>query len=86
MSAAVLSAADPFFCVVLRDAARWAVEAEWPDGSIELVEIFNDYLDALNWLTNKAAAWIEQRMPAMPEAVGDSCTTASAQVRHPAAS
>jgi len=65
-----LSAADPFFCVVLRDA--WAVEAEWPDGSIELVETFGDYFDALNWLTNKAVDWVQQRMPAMPQAAGDS--------------
>lgn len=71
-----MSAAEPFFCIVLRDGAKWAVQAEWPDGSIELVEMFSDYFCALNWVTNKAAAWLdERRTPAVPRlAVGD-CVT-----------
>jgi hypothetical protein len=59
------------FCIVLRDGARWAVEAEWPDGSIELVETFGDYFDALNWVTNKAAAWTKQRIPEITKAAGN---------------
>jgi hypothetical protein len=69
-----MSATQHFFCVVLRDGAKWAVEAEWPDGSIELVEMFSDYFYALNWLTNKATAWLDQRTRARPMAAGDRVT------------
>lgn len=66
-----MSEEGPFFCITLREGGKWAVEAEWPDGSIDLAAEFSDYFEATNWVTNKGAAWIEQRMPAMPEATGD---------------
>jgi len=37
-----LRAADPFFCVVLRDGAGWAVEAEWPDVAKRLTAVVAD--------------------------------------------
>ena len=36
----------PIFCIVLGDGDRWSVEAEWPDGTIELVDAFKAQLDA----------------------------------------
>jgi hypothetical protein len=64
-----MSATEPFFCVVLRGAGEWAIEAEWPDSSIELIDTFSDYFEALNWVSNQAAAWIEQRLPSMRRVV-----------------
>ena len=31
-----MSEEGPFFCITLREGGKWAVEAEWPDGSIDL--------------------------------------------------
>ena len=47
-----VSVAEPFFCVALRrDDGKWIIEAKWPDGSTELVETFDDYFEALRWLS-----------------------------------
>ena len=63
-----MRSAEPFFCVVLhRGDGKWVIEAEWPDGSIEPVDTFSDYCDALNWIRNQAGAWTERRIPAMPQ-------------------
>jgi hypothetical protein len=58
-----LSATEPFFGVGLQ-CGNWAFEAEWPDGSIELIDTFSDYFEALNWVSNQAAAWIIGRKSA----------------------
>jgi hypothetical protein len=33
----------PVLYVILSDRDQWAVEAEWPDGTLERINIFNDY-------------------------------------------
>jgi hypothetical protein len=38
----------PIFCLVLREGERWQVEAEWPDGTIELIDTFKAHFDALH--------------------------------------
>ena len=53
----------PIFCVVLRDGELWQVEAEWPDGTIDLIDKFKAHFEALHWIRNHSAAWIEQRVP-----------------------
>jgi hypothetical protein len=53
----------PFFCVILRDGELWQVEAEWPDGTIELIDKFKAHFEALHWIKNRSAAWIEGRVP-----------------------
>jgi len=53
--------AKPIFCVVLGDARYWSVEAEWPDGTIEQVETFKHYLEAINWLSTDSEAWVSAR-------------------------
>ena len=53
--------AKPIFCVVLGDAQYWSVEAEWPDGTIEKVETFKHYLEAINWLSADSEAWVTAR-------------------------
>ena len=45
-----MNAAEPFFCVVSRGNSNWTIEAKWPDDSIEIVESFADYFEALRWL------------------------------------
>ena len=64
-----MSTAEPIFCVVLRRGdGKWMIEAKWPDDSIEIVETFDDYFEALRWLSAKSSAWTEQRLP--PKKVG----------------
>jgi len=51
----------PVFCVVLCDGEKWSVEAEWPDGTIEHVETFEGHSDAVNWISTRSEAWLEER-------------------------
>ena len=65
-------AAKPIFCIVLADDDRWAVEAEWPDGTIERVDTFETYFDAMNWITTRSDEWVRGRpdkwlTPVLPE-------------------
>jgi hypothetical protein len=59
-----VTARNPIFCVVLKDAEHWEVEAEWPDGSIEQVYKFKVGFEALNWVKSQSAAWVAERVPA----------------------
>jgi hypothetical protein len=52
----------PIFCIVLGDGDRWSVEAEWPDGTIELVETFKAQLEAMNWVRTLSEAWLQERV------------------------
>jgi hypothetical protein len=49
--------AKPIFNVVLRDGD----EAEWPDGTIEQVETFKAYFDALHWMNTQSDTWLRER-------------------------
>jgi hypothetical protein len=40
-------ARKPIFCVVLSSGEQWAVEAEWPDGTIEQIDTFKAHFEAL---------------------------------------
>jgi hypothetical protein len=53
--------AKPIFNVVLHDGDLWTVEAEWPDGTIEQVETFKAYFDALHWMNAQSDAWLRER-------------------------
>ena len=58
-----MSAAEPFFCVALhRDDGKWIIQATWPDDSTEIVETFDDYFEALRWLSAQSKAWIDHRL------------------------
>ena len=58
-----MSAAEPFFCVALRRGdGKWIIEAKWPDDSTEIVEAFDDYFEAVRWLSAQSTAWIEGRL------------------------
>jgi hypothetical protein len=57
-----MSTTEPFFCVVRSSAIEWIIEARWPDDSTEIVETFEEYLEALKWLSTQSTAWIDQRM------------------------
>jgi hypothetical protein len=57
-----MSAAEPFFCVVMHHERRWTIEATWPDESVEVAETFTDYFEALGWLGLEAPTWVEKRL------------------------
>jgi hypothetical protein len=52
----------PVFCVILGDGGYWSIEAEWPDGSIELVNKFKSYSEATSWLSAFSQEWLETRV------------------------
>jgi hypothetical protein len=54
-------AQKPIFCVVHSNGQQWAVEAEWPDGTIEQIDIFKTHLEAVNWVGNRSEAWLRER-------------------------
>ena len=56
-----MSALEPFFCVVRGSDREWTVEARWPDGLTEIVEIFADCFEALQWFSTQSTVWLEQR-------------------------
>ena len=53
---------DPILCVVLRDGDRWIVEAEWPDGTIEQVDTFRKYSEAVDWVRTQSEVWLQGRV------------------------
>ena len=50
----------PILHVILSDAIT-AVEAEWPDGTLERINTFNDRSSATDWITTQSEAWLEVR-------------------------
>ena len=51
----------PIFSVILRDGEGWAVEAEWPDGTLEQIDTFKAHFEALNWVNNRSEVWLQER-------------------------
>jgi hypothetical protein len=51
----------PIFCVVLSDGQRWAVEAEWPDGTIERIYTFTHHFEATDWIFDQSEKWFQER-------------------------
>jgi len=56
-----IAARRPIFCVVLRDGENWVVEAEWPDGTIELIDAFKAHFAATSWVSTQSEAWLKKR-------------------------
>jgi len=48
----------PFFHVILSDRDEWAVEAEWPDSTLERIGTFKDHPSAVNWVATQSEAWL----------------------------
>ena len=48
----------PIFHVMLRDRDEWAVEVEWPDGTLERINTHKDYSSAANWVATQSEAWL----------------------------
>ena len=62
-----VSTAEPFFCVAPRRGdGKWIIEAKWPDDLTEIVETFDDYFEALQWLSPQSTGWLSRRMTAKP--------------------
>jgi len=51
----------PILHVILSDRDQWAVEAEWPDGTLERINTFNDRSFATDWISTQSEAWLEVR-------------------------
>ena len=54
--------------VLCHGDGKWMIEAKWPDELIEIVIIFDDYFEALRWLSAESSAWTKQRLS--PKNVG----------------
>jgi hypothetical protein len=42
---------------VLTDLGQWAVEAEWPDGTLERVDTFKEHSSAASWIATQSEPW-----------------------------
>ena len=51
----------PILHLILGDGDQWAVEAEWPDGTLERINTFNDRSSATDWIRTQSEAWLEVR-------------------------
>jgi hypothetical protein len=51
----------PILKLILGDGDQWAVEAEWPDGTLERINTFNDHSSATDWIRTQSEAWLEVR-------------------------
>ncbi len=51
------------FYVVLIDHDRWAVEVEWPDGTLERVDTFGEHSLAAYWVATQSQSWLDVRRP-----------------------
>jgi hypothetical protein len=56
-----MASTKPIFCVILGDGQRWTVEVEWPDGTIEQVNEFQQHSDATDWISDQSQAWLQDR-------------------------
>ena len=55
-------AAEPFFCILMHHERKWTIDATWPDKSVEHVETFTDYFEAMKWLNSEASAWVAKQI------------------------
>ena len=45
--------------IILNDQDRWAIEAEWYDGTLERVMTFQDHATAAYWVAEHSKSWFE---------------------------
>jgi hypothetical protein len=70
------------FCVVLSEGNRWSVEAEWPDGTIELVTTFKTHTEAVEWLDKQSHVWLDWRSTASVAPTINPASQADVITRH----
>ena len=51
----------PVFHVILTDRDEWAVEVEWPDGTLERINTFKAHILATTWVANQSDVWLKVR-------------------------
>jgi hypothetical protein len=49
----------PTFHIILDDRDRWAVEAEWYDGTLQRVHTFEDHATATCWVAEQSESWFQ---------------------------
>jgi hypothetical protein len=54
--------AKPTFHIILSDRDQWAVEAEWPDGTLERVQTFEHHWLAQAWIAAQSETWLLTRV------------------------
>jgi hypothetical protein len=47
------------FHVILSDRDEWAIEAEWPNGTLERVAVFTNHSAATDWIARRSQAWLQ---------------------------
>jgi hypothetical protein len=45
--------------IILNDRDRWAIEAEWYDGTLERVMTFEDHATAAYWIAEHSESWFQ---------------------------
>jgi hypothetical protein len=53
-----------------KDGSGYLVEAEWPDGVIQLVDDFGSESEALEWIAEKSDDWARKPSKASVAAIG----------------
>jgi hypothetical protein len=48
----------PIFHVILGDRDQWVVEAEWPDGTLERVQVCQSHDSATVWVATQSETWL----------------------------
>ena len=59
--AMAISAEKPVFHVILTDRDEWAVEVEWPDGTLERISTFKAHILATTWVATHSDVWLKVR-------------------------
>lgn len=54
-------AEKPVFHVILTDRDEWAVEVEWPDGTLERINTFKAHILATTWVATQSDVWLKVR-------------------------
>jgi hypothetical protein len=47
------------FHIILSDRDEWAIEAEWPNGTLERIAAFKKHSEATDWIANRSKAWLQ---------------------------
>jgi hypothetical protein len=57
----MVAAMPLFYVVILSDGQGWAVDAEWPDGTIDQICTFKHHFEATDWVFSQSEKWLQER-------------------------
>jgi hypothetical protein len=67
----VMNQPEPIFHVILTDRDKWAVEAEWPDMTLERIRTFASHAAATEWIIAESTVWLRNRSSGLSFLVRD---------------